>query len=517
MDFILGKKTSTAAVFRALAQRFAVRQGKRRHLTRTLFDTFDRRLFLAGQSLEEVREGDRVEAEWRDTTSGKRLGVMKGQVAALARDWHPASLARALEHIIKVRALLPMLTLHTVRSAAELLDEQGTTVVHVMVDVNTIIGCGNEAVKPPMRCVRVIMVRNYRSAFQLATLLLENLRGVTRTTLGVPDDVLSVYSRVPLLYSSKIEVSMAPGISSTEAVQKVFARLVEIMEANQSGVVTGIDTEFLHDFRVAVRRSRSLLSQMKQSIPTEIFMKFKPEFDWLGKVTGPLRDLDVFLLKFDEYALCLDENIRSDLIPLKNYLHLVHRREQKKIAHALSSERYLRFIASWKATLNSCWTSASAEWKGGDPAEVVAGQRILKIFRRAVKQGAALKKRGAAAAVHELRITCKKLRYLIEFFRPLFLPERIEPFLKSLREVQEKFGDFQDYQVHRESLRTFAEEMVTQNEASGATVLTLWKLSETLAARQNALRKEIEQNVKSFFSKKNRAQFRSLFSCTIKK
>jgi len=45
---------------------------------------------------------------------------------------------------------------------------------------------------------------------------------------------------------------------------------------------------------------------------------------------------------------------------------------------------------------------------------------------------------------HRLRIQIKKLRYSLEFFRPLYSERDIHTHLQRLAEVQERFGRFND-------------------------------------------------------------------------
>ena len=79
----------------------------------------------------------------------------------------------------------------------------------------------------------------------------------------------------------------------------VFARLLEVIAENLPGTLEDVDTEFLHDLRVAVRRTRSLQRQFKTVYP-ERLQHFRDEFKRIQQVTGDLRDLDVYLLDFDD-------------------------------------------------------------------------------------------------------------------------------------------------------------------------------------------------------------------------
>ncbi len=511
MEFILGKAADRKAVFVELAKCFTVRPGKPRTSVRTLLDTFDWRLYAAGQRMEEVREGESVRAEWRENASGKLLGSMSGPAGTMSRDWYPAPLADALARTIKMRALQPLAMLHTTLWPADLLDDREKTVVRVSVESNKTGSIGAKADKSVPPIVRLSAVRGYPAAFEQAAAVLATMPGLARAEHSLLGSVLSANGRTPLDYTSKINIQLSPGVPAEEAVRKILSRLMEIMAANHGGTVADIDSEFLHDFRVAVRRTRSMLGQMKASIPAEILKELRPGFDWLGAVTGPTRDLDVYILKFDDYVAPLGETIRRDLSPLRKHILLRQQQEQRKLARAISAKRYLDFIASREKALCCPWTSDAENFKGGEPAKTVAGQMILKIFKRALRQGSVLKDDSPASAVHELRITCKKLRYMVEFFKSLYPAVEIDALTGELKQLQDNLGDFQDYEVHHGELYTFAEEMIARKTASPRTLLAIGRLAESLAARQRAARSDLGRRFAQFSAKKNASRFRALF------
>jgi len=43
----------------------------------------------------------------------------------------------------------------------------------------------------------------------------------------------------------------------------IYSHLLKAIKANEQGTIADTDSEFLHDFRVAVRRTRAGLSQIK--------------------------------------------------------------------------------------------------------------------------------------------------------------------------------------------------------------------------------------------------------------
>ena len=86
------------------------------------------------------------------------------------------------------------------------------------------------------------------------------------------------------------------------------------------GTVSDVDTEFLHDFRVAVRRSRSAVKLFGDVLPAALVAWVTPQLRLLGDLTTPSRDLDVLLQELPSLTAGLTSGRREDLEPL--VLHL---------------------------------------------------------------------------------------------------------------------------------------------------------------------------------------------------
>jgi len=68
-----------------------------------------------------------------------------------------------------------------------------------------------------------------------------------------------------------------------------------IARQNEDGIKADYDTEFLHDYRVSLRKVRSVLSLFKGEN-----IALKQAFSDIMKGTNQLRDLDVYLLDKQE-------------------------------------------------------------------------------------------------------------------------------------------------------------------------------------------------------------------------
>jgi CHAD domain-containing protein len=411
-----------------------------------------------------------------------------------------------------MRALLPLVDLETVWWPADILGEHQKTVLRVSVERSRVFKTGLRGGIALPVVVRLGPVRGHHKILKRAAAVLEAVPGVVRDECGMLESALSINGRTPLDYSSRIGVNLMQAVSAEQAVRTVLYRLLETMVSNHYGTAADIDTEFLHDFRVAVRRTRSMLGQMKTAIPPAILDSFRPEFDWLGAVTGPTRDLDVYILKFDDYAAPLDESVREELVPLRRHIVRRQRQEQLKMARAITSKRYYSLVENWRQALGETWRSEADGFRGCDTAQAVAGRQILKLFNRALSQGAALSAEAPAQAVHVLRITCKKLRYMMTFFKSLYPAAEIDAMTSPLKQLQDVLGDFQDYEVHRAELYAFAEEIAGRRFAGHPrTLVAMGRLAESLAERQAATRKDLGSLFGKFAAKRNTVRFRAFF------
>ena len=148
----------------------------------------------------------------------------------------------------------------------------------------------------------------------------------------------------PGAYSSKLRLSLDADAAAGEVWGVVLRELLATLRANEAGTREDLDSEFLHDLRVAVRRTRSVLAQGKGVLDPEARSRFADGFRWLGAITSPTRDLDVRLLTLPELAAGIDESLGPELDPLRRLLVRHRRREQRRLVRALDSDRYARML-----------------------------------------------------------------------------------------------------------------------------------------------------------------------------
>src|SRR5205807_422490 len=123
--------------------------------------------------------------------------------------------------------------------------------------------------------------------------------------------------------------------------------------ANLPGTVTDLDPEFLHDFRVSVRRSRSVQRELKHAFPAEPLQLWRQEFKWLQQVTGDARDMDVYVMDFAGFRDMVPEAYRADLSPLLGVLRSRRLAARRAMVRELRSERTKAALRGWPEFLRT--------------------------------------------------------------------------------------------------------------------------------------------------------------------
>ena len=110
-----------------------------------------------------------------------------------------------------------------------------------------------------------------------------------------------------------------------------------------------------------------------------------------------------------------------------------------------------------------------------------------------------------------MRKSCKKLRYLMEFFHSLYPTAEVKGLIKTLKVLLDNLGNFQDLAVQADKLRAMATEMAANKQANVDTLLTMGALVADLLEQQHHARVEFAAIFHGFDTRPNRELYRSLF------
>ena len=270
----------------------------------------------------------------------------------------------------------------------------------------------------------------------------------------------------------------------------LWRQLVALLR-NEPGTRLGDDIEALHDMRVAVRRLRAALSLFRPYLPPEI-LEQREDLRWLAGVLGNVRDLDVQLVAFGGWSERLEPPEAANLEPLLNALRRHRTAAREQMLAALDSERYERFIASFTELLAQPIAATNAR-----PALEVAADLILRRQRRFARKAKKIRQHASPEAIHLVRIEAKRLRYALEFLRPLY-GKGVTAYIRSLIEVQDLLGAHQDAIVAVNHLRQLA---ALPNTLPGPTLFVMGRMAERSETNARALRARFPKTYRTLDAK----------------
>jgi len=466
------------------------------------YDSFDWRLYSNDITCEFNQTRSASALTLRSIKTGHVIDSLEAKKAPVfSKEFAPGIMRDTLEPLLEMRALLPVCTLNYETYHLNIVNKDEKTILRLLIEE---YGQFNNRVS-------LQPVKGYGKAVEHMAEILTTVLGLTAAAEPVLLAALRFHGRKPKDYSSKLNINLDPGMRADIAGKYIYSHLLKVIKANEQGTIANTDSEFLHDFRVAVRRTRAGLSQIKGILPANINAYYVDFFSWLGQITGPTRDLDVYLLNFERYKSSLPVSMRDDLDPLYDFLLAKQQKARKELAKKLQSSRYRSTLSEWEQYLKEPSYKAHLEQNAKLTIKELADRRISKIFTRVLKEGEAITDLSPSEALHDLRKSCKKLRYLMEFFQSLYPEQQIKQLIKNLKELQEVLGDFQDYAVQEHNLKLFSEEMMTLN-APANTFLAMGVLIQDLDAHRCNARKDFASKFEDFKQDENRSIFKLLFA-----
>ncbi|MCB1758563.1 MAG: CHAD domain-containing protein [Gammaproteobacteria bacterium] len=481
----------------------------------TYYDSFDWRLFGSGMELIVRRQGRKRTLQLRSQNDGGLIESLTAgtRMPVFCRDL-PAGggMRRALDGVLQMRALMPQVELRSRITTLPVLDDEEKTVARIAFERHAAREPGKGKFRDVPGRLLLLPIRGYEESFERLIGILLEAYALPPGNEGLLAAALAAIGRIAGGYSSKLDFSFQPEQPAASVAREIQLQLLATLELNLDGTKANLDSEFLHDLRVAVRRARSALTQIKGVFPATDVERFKPELAWIGQITGESRDMDVYLLDYDRYRTSLPQRLRPDLDPLHDFLQAHQKSAYRKMVRQLNSERFRRLLADWRDYLQSTSTGSDDAPAALASIAQVANKRIYRIYKRVLAEGSLINADSPAEALHELRKNCKKLRYLIEFFQSLYPKSDVQPMIRAMKQLLDNLGLFQDLEVQAEKLRHFAHQMVAEGEVPVDTLLAMGMLVDGLLRRQAEVRLDFGSSFAEFSGSENRKAFKALFA-----
>jgi CHAD domain-containing protein len=475
---------------------------------RVWLDTWDWSLFKAGLVLEQ-----RAGTEHRlllSTTDGTALC----QAPAPRRTVTDATLPKGpirdkVVPLLGIRALLPRLQAEGSTALLPVLDDVEKTVARISVD-GPFTAAGAST---PVSRVRVETLRGYEKEAREVEEQLSGLAGLRPATGSLFAALAKSAKLKPGKHLAKPEPTFSATAPALTAFAQTLRQLEEITRDNVEGTLAELDTEFLHDLRVAVRRARSVLKMAGGVYDEATLARYGSELKWIGDATSLSRDLDVNLLDFgvglapssvsERGRLSATET--TSLEPFRALLQRRHRRAHSALNRVLRADRFTALLAGWRVDLAHPKTGGEA---AHTPIGTVARTLLDRSWSRVGKRGRAITVDSPADDLHDLRKRCKELRYLLEFFGGLYDKAIYKAFVDELKRLQDNLGNFQDAEAQWFLVRDCAEEL--RATAPIDTLLAMGRLAHDLRLRQEHEHTVFADTWARFYAKDNRARFAAM-------
>jgi CHAD domain-containing protein len=197
----------------------------------------------------------------------------------------------------------------------------------------------------------------------------------------------------------------------------------------------GPDAEIihLHQFRVALRRIRSLLK-----LYTPDSLSFPSELKAFLKATNPLREFDIFLLS-------LDPNTHKQVLkPLQS----IRYQQYETVVNEIFTYQLFELLHTFYDSIIESNPSIDE-----DQCE----QMTKEHYRQSLKNHYALSLNSTEKEIHRVRIQFKISRYALEFLNEAFLKNEAKK-IDACKKIQDRLGNIHDLYNQIEWLKTLYRE-----------------------------------------------------------
>ncbi len=251
------------------------------------------------------------------------------------------------------------------------------------------------------------------------------------------------------------DVALAADVTSADALAAVARECLHQVAANAPGLCADNDPEWIHQMRVGTRRLRSCLSLVAPFADPTLLDPVVAEVKWLARILGQARDWDVFTtqtLPPLAARFARDADVAPGIARLRARAAARRRAARNDARAAVASRRLQRLLLGaglvcatprFGAPPAVPASAGAATDVPGGRATAFAAQLLARRHRKFIGIAATLMHAGNEER-HAARIAAKRLRYVAEFFAPLYPGKRARSYLKALAEMQDVLGRLND-------------------------------------------------------------------------
>ena len=434
--YLPGANRGVVTFFRSMARLFPSEFGENIREAVTLYDTYDqsltRRGFMFIQGKSAVRLLQLTTFTGREYPFGETI----------RSDWwkHPSSeWENVLEKLIPLQSLLPIWTGALNRRIITMKNrnlENYATIELMTWGRESLIHIGGNK-------------KNRGFLEQVNDYLLS--RGFIPCSEPWPIHLMESKGKPVRTTPSLNTILASPALAVRRAAGDIVLHYLHTARYYETGIIEDVDTECLHQYRVYIRKIRSIVSLLKTVFPVDDVARLKNDFRRIQQQTNVLRDHDVQMLSTKEENGIFPVEITGERAAIAEHTAKRRAAELDMVRVFFSSENYaatMIMLERYFETLYKLPETAESVQPVGDTAKKI----LHEIYRRVRKKSAHLHEDTPDEQIHRLRIETKKIRYIIEFFQPLFPLKPTKKLIRQMKKIQTILGEFNDLAVRNRRL-----------------------------------------------------------------
>lgn len=313
------------------------------------------------------------------------------------------------------------------------------------------------------------------------------------------------------------KMGLDPTDSMAEAGRKVLAFHYTYLLAHEPGTRLGEDIEELHDMRVATRRMRAAFQVFGDSYTKKSVKPLLKGLRKTGRALGPVRDMDVFIEKLHLYQRALAENEQDKLQPLLDMLQTQRDQARQVMMNHLNSHDYHQFKKLLGKFVKTEGMGAKPVTLGDNPEPNQlrhVGPMLIYDMYAEVRAYETVLDGAPISTLHQLRITCKRLRYTLECLEEVLAPEAGQVITET-KIMQDHLGDLNDAEVAAGIIKSFLKDFAAQQaQIPPEEQLSPAQIEAYFNAKQNE-RHELLVSFSAAWDRFNRREFRKLLAQSV--
>ncbi len=252
------------------------------------------------------------------------------------------------------------------------------------------------------------------------------------------------------------------------------------------------EDEALHRFRVAWRRTLSILQSFAFVWQDGVSQEYRKMLREIIAVTNFKRDLDVMQKRLKKVQKSIDDSKMQRLhAKLMKEVEKLRAREERYIVAYFQSSRFMQSVGAYEAWLERGY-DRDLTFYGSYAMESLCAFVLCRRFRKVRRLHRKIDYRKEWERLHKLRICVKKLRYVFESCDTLQGAKDMKTVVSDMKRLQKSLGAFHDAHRQKEIFSLLAKTMKDEQLRAFVQERLVGQIHRCQQQEINAIRDEVE-------------------------